>query len=409
MGLAEVSRLPPSHCMTIQPQYRIYACFFLFALTAGAMMSRLPDLQEHLQVTQGELGLTLIAMSIGSLISLTFSAPLIDRLGPRTTALITVLGTSICLAAVPWLPTAPAVFAALFGCGLLAGALEINLNVETDRIEAQTGNRYMSRAHGSWSLGFFVTALLGAGIRQLGMPMQWHLALTSGAALIIAGILLYGMVPAPARTDGHQGETPKIAFPSWGLLPLCIIGMAAFLCEGVSVDWSAIYMRDIFHSEPFIGGLGLTLFGGSMAIARLSADPFVSRHGPRRVAVTLLTVATAGAALVGFAPVDWMALVGFTLLGIGCSAVYPLAVSAAAQRTDRPAAVNVAALGQISFVVFFLGPPILGFIAQYLNIRISYLIVLPVLVLGLSLSRALPTKFTPAPIGLDIEPAGPHG
>jgi hypothetical protein len=60
-------------------------------------------------------------------------------------------------------------------------------------------------------------------------------------------------------------------------------------------------------------------------------------------------------------------------------------------------------------VVFFLGPPLLGFVAQYLGIRISYLFVLPVIVLGLLLSRTLPTKFVPAPVGLDVEPASPHG
>ena len=393
----------------IQPQYRIYASFFLFALTSGAMMSRLPDLQHHLEVTQGQLGLTLIAMSIGSLISLTFSAPLIGRLGPRTTGLITVLGCAAGFAIVPWMPTAPAVFAVLFVVGALAGALEINLNVETDRLEAMTGKRFMNRAHGSWSLGFFVTALLGASLRQAGLPIQWHLALTSGFAILVAGYLLWGLVPAPKPATGHQGETPKIAFPNWGLVPLCIIGMAAFLIEGSGVDWSAIYMRDVFNAEPFIGGLGLTLFGLIMAIARLSIDPVVARFGPRNVAVVLLTIAVAGSLLVGFAPIDWIALVGFTLLGLGCSAVYPLAVSAAAQRTDRPAAVNVAALGQVTFVVFFLGPPLLGFVAQYLGIRNSYLITLPLTVLGLIFAaRALPRRNASAPLP-DAEPLDAHG
>jgi MFS family permease len=395
--------------MSIQPQYRIYASFFLFALTSGAMMSRLPDLQQHLQVTQGELGLTLIAMSIGSLISLTFSTPLIGRLGARTTGLVTVLGCAACFAIVPWMPTAPAVFGVLFVCGLLAGALEINLNVETDRLEAMTGKRFMNRAHGSWSLGFFVTALIGAGLRQLGLPIQYHLLLTSGFAVIVAGSLLWGLVPAPRRTTGHQGETPLIAFPNWGLIPLCIIGMAAFLIEGSGVDWSAIYMRDVFHAAPFVGGLGLTLFGFFMALVRLSIDPVVARFGPRRVAVTLLTIAVAGSLLVGYAPLDWIALVGFTLLGIGCSAVYPLAVSAAAQRTDRPAAVNVAALGQVTFVVFFLGPPLLGFVAQYIGIRNSYLVTLPLTALGLFLAaRALPRSNAAEHLP-DAEPLDAHG
>ena len=68
-------------------------------------------------------------------------------------------------------------FVALFFAGGLAGALEINVNIETDKLEAQLGRRIMNRAHGMWSLGFFVTALVGAGIRQLGISIQVHTAL----------------------------------------------------------------------------------------------------------------------------------------------------------------------------------------------------------------------------------------
>ena len=98
------------------------------------------------------------------------------------------------------------------------------------------------------------------------------------------------------------------------------------------------------------------------------------------------------------------------LMGAGCSAVYPLAVSAAAQRTDRPATVNVAALGQVSFVVFFLAPPLLGFVAEYFGIRMSYLICLPLLLAGLwAASFALGTRKTDVPHGLPPEPLGPNG
>jgi MFS family permease len=143
---------------------------------------------------------------------------------------------------------------------------------------------------------------------------------------------------------------------------------------------------------------------------RLSADPIVARFGPRNVAMVMLTAASLGALLVGTAPSAELALVGFALMGAGCSAVYPLAVSAAAQRTDRPAAVNVAAIGQVSFVVFFLAPPLLGFVAEYLGIRMSYLICLPLLLAGLwASSFALGTRKVEAPHGMPAEPLGPNG
>src|SRR5690606_29312443 len=329
----------------IAAQHRIYACFFFFAATTGALMARLPDIQTHLGVSEGQLGLTMIGMSLGSLISLTFGTPIIDKLGFRTTAFFTTLGPAVLFAIIPWLPAAPAMFAVLFAVGLLAGALEINLNVEIDRLEAQTGKRFMNRAHGFWSVGFFVTALFGAMIRQSGMSTAVHLGLFALIVVLVGGYLIYGAKPAPKPDRGHAEGGHQIAFPTLAMLPLCLIGFAAFLVEGAGIDWSAIYMRDVFAVEPFVGGMGLTLFAFCMAVMRLTADPIVSRYGPRNVAMVMLSFASLGALLVGAAPTPELALLGFALMGAGCSAVYPLAVSAAAQRTDRPAAVNVAALG----------------------------------------------------------------
>ncbi|WEK04004.1 MAG: MFS transporter [Candidatus Devosia phytovorans] len=398
--------------MTIAPQHRLYACFFLFALTTGALMARLPDIQAHLQVDKGQLGLTMIGMSIGSLISLTFGASIIERIGVRTTAFFTVLGPALFFATIPWLGFAPFVFGVLFLTGLLSGALEINLNVEIDRLEMHTGGRYMNRAHGFWSVGFFVTALFGAGIRQSGLSVEAHLGLVAVIVVVIGGFMISGIRPAPkpARMQGETGH--QIAFPNWGLLPLCLIGFAAFLVEGAGIDWSAIYMDEIFSTEPFVSGMGLTLFAFFMALMRLTADPVVARFGPRHVSMVLLSLASVGVLMVGWAPegMPGVALLGFALMGIGCSAVYPLAVSAAAQRTDRPAAVNVAALGQVSFVVFFMAPPLLGFVAEHLGIRNSYLICLPLLLAGLwASSFALGTRKVDDPHGLPPEPVPPHG
>lgn len=396
--------------MKIQQQHRLYACFFLFALTTGALMARLPDIQAHLQIDKGQLGLTMIGMSIGSLISLTFGASVIEKLGVRTTAFFTVLGPALLFATIPWLGAAPAVFAVLFLAGLLAGALEINLNVEIDRLEMHTGGRYMNRAHGFWSVGFFFTAFAGAGIRQSGLSVEAHMAIIAAIIVIVGGYMIAGIRPAPAPQRTQSENTNRIAFPNWGLLPLCLIGFAAFLVEGAGIDWSAIYMDEIFRTAPFISGMGLTLFAFCMAVMRLCADPIVSRFGPRHVAMVLLGLAALGVLMVGYAPIPEIALAGFALMGIGCSAVYPLAVSAAAQRTDRPAAVNVAALGQVSFVVFFMAPPLLGFVAEYLGIRNSYLICLPLLLAGLwASSFALGARKVEPPHGLPPEPIPPHG
>jgi MFS family permease len=375
--------------MNIAPHHRIYTCFFLFAVSLGALLARMPDLQVALGVNKSELGLTLIGMAIGALISLTLSSPLIAHLGARTTAFVTVLGTAAAFALVPWVGAAPLVFAILFCAGLLAGALEINLNVEIDRIEAQLGRGVMNRAHGFWSLGFFVTALIASVVRQAEISMQLHLAVTLAVVLVVGTVAISGIRNAPARALSYHAKAPLLALPTLGLLPLCMIGIAAFLVEGAGIDWSAIYMRDVFAVEPFLGGLGLTLFTFFMAMARLFIDPIVDRFGARAVATVLLVLSGMGLAAVWLAPHPYVALFGFALMGAGCSAVYPLAVSAAAQRTDRLAQVNVAAHGQVTVIVFFLAPPLLGFVAEHAGMRTSYLICLPLVVYALFSVKAL--------------------
>ncbi|MEO6395557.1 MAG: MFS transporter [Devosia sp.] len=366
--------------MRIAPQHRVFAGFFLFAVAIGAMLSRLPDIQRDLQLTESQLGLTLIAMAIGSLISLTLSTPWIVRLGARTTAFATVIGTALCYAIVPWLPHALLVFPVLVAAGLLAGMLEINLNLQAARIEAQLGRRVMNRAHGFWSLGFFLTALAGAAIRQTGISPELHTAMAFGLVALVSIIMFSGMRDAPVGQMSEANAEHRFTFPNLGLVPLCIIGLTAFFVEGAGVDWSLIYMRDTFTVSAFVGGLSLSLFAGTMTIGRLFADPVVDRLGPRVVATSLLAIAGVGAMLIALAPHPYLALFGFALLGLGCSVVYPLAVSGAAERTDRPAAVNVAALAQVSYGIFFLGPPMLGFVAEHWGIRLSYVVVVPMIV-----------------------------
>ena len=392
---------------TLKPHQRVYGIFFVFALSMGALLSRLPDLQHSLGLTEGQLGLLLISMSIGALVGLTVSSPLIERYGARTTAFVTVFGASAMYAIVPWIPSAILLAPVFFIAGLFAGALEINVNLETDRHEAQLGTRIMSRAHGMWSLGFFVTAFISAGVRQLGVSIHVH-TFVALLVVLVFGFLVFSKIEnAPKRVDSHEGKMPLVAFPTIGLLPLCLIGAAPLLVEGAGIDWSAIYMRDVFAVEPFIGGLSITIFSLFMALARLFMDPVVERFSPRIVAGGLLAIAAIGLVLVGVAPHPYVALFGFMLMGLGCSSVYPIAVSAAAQRTDRPASVNVASLGQMTFVVFFLGPPLLGFVAERFGIRMSYFVCVPLIVAALLVIRALSAK--PTPLLAEPEPATPHG
>ena len=44
------------------------------------------------------------------------------------------------------------------------------------------------------------------------------------------------------------------------------------LIEGAGIDWSVIFMRDIFNTPPFINGMALFLGAAGQFIVRFNAD-----------------------------------------------------------------------------------------------------------------------------------------
>ena len=267
------------------------------------------------------------------------------------------------------------------------------MNLEADRVEHQSGRRLMNRSHAFWSIGFFSAAALGALMAYLQVSPQWHLAGVVLLSFMGTALLLGKFEEAPLREADHSHDTdvpaPRFATPTLAILVLVVVTLPAMVLEGAGFDWSAIYMRDVFDSSAFIGGVAVAIDAAAQALTRYFADGFVERHSPVVVARTLLSVLALGDVLVFFSNSAALSLIGFALMGVGSSAIFPLAMSAAAQRRDRPSTVNVASLAQTAFVSFLLAPPLLGIVAQQFGIRWSFGVALPLVIASLWLSSVL--------------------
>ena len=377
--------------MNAPTQRRVNSAFFLYAFAMGGMYPRLGDLQRAMGIDERQLGLALIGVAAGTLVSLTVVSRWLVRIGHRTVLLALVPMISVCYAAASWAGSPWQMFALLVPAGLCIGAVEIVVNLEADRVEHLLGRRIMNQAHAFWSIGFFSAGFIAAGLAQLGVPAQWHLALMVALVGGLTAWLLRDFEAAAQRPDSHDGAAPRWARPTRTTLVLVLATLAAMLLEGAAIDWSAIYMRDVFGASPFLAGAAVATGALTQSVARLCADRFVERHQPVRVARGLLLLLGLGTLMVLLAPVPAVALAGLGLMGVGTSAIFPLAMSAAAQATDRPAAVNVAALAQTSFLVFLVGPPLLGFVATQWGIRWSFGIGLPLVAAGWFAARALGT------------------
>ena len=370
----------------------MYGGFFVYSFSMGSLPPRLPDLQRMMQIEEGALGFGLIGAAAGTLVSLSFSGPILERIGYRR-SILTMIPLLALLYAIASFAEGPlSFFVLLFPVGIVIGGIEIILNLEADRTEHMVGYRIMNRAHALWSFGFFSAGIISALVAQSGLSPQIHLFLMVPLVVVGVALILGRFDPAPHRTGTSDEKPPHFTMPTMAILVLVAVTLSAMIMEGAGIDWSAIYMRDVFAVSPFLSGFAVALGAGAQAVTRFFADPFVERYSPIAVARVLLGVLGVGVLLVFFAPIDWLALVGFALMGVGTSVIFPLAMSAAAQLTDRPAATNVASLAQVSFVAFLLGPPLLGYVAEAFGIRWSFGLGLPLVVLSIVCAGALGTK-----------------
>ncbi|HEY9064680.1 MAG TPA: MFS transporter, partial [Burkholderiaceae bacterium] len=218
--------------LDLPPHYRVFAAFFLYAFAMGGIFPRVPELQRAMGATEGELGLALIGIASGTLVSLTFAGPWLERIGHKR-ALLALIPAMAAFVAIASFATAPWVlYALLLPCGLTIGAVEIVVNLEADRVEHQGGRRIMNRAHAFWSTGFFTSGLFGAWLSQLGVSVPLHLALDALLVLVATALLLGRFEPAPHRAGPPAGHAaPRVARPTLAILALVVVTLAAMVLE----------------------------------------------------------------------------------------------------------------------------------------------------------------------------------
>jgi MFS family permease len=378
--------------VALDPRLAIRLIFLSHALATGSLFTRIPDIQAGLGIDASVLGLSLLGQPAGAIMVFLLSSRLIEAVGTRLVLLVAIPLAAVLTALMAVAPTPLLLFLVFVLYGMVFALSNVAMNVEADRVEADTGKRLMNSCHGIWSIGQLATVTAGAAIRGLHVPAGWHLAAIVPVIVVAALAVILPMREAPARAHTRTGPRSVLSLPTIATVLLVGYAIGAALLEGAVRNWSVIFMRDSFAAPEWTEGLALTFFVGATVAGRMVADGLTARFGPVRLARTLGAASLLGLAAVALSPNVPVALVGFAIIGIGVCVSFPLSTSAAARLGDRPSSENVAALTMTVQITLLGAPALLGWVADAFGIRAIYVVVIPVVVMAVYLARYLAPK-----------------
>ena len=145
--------------------------------------------------------------------------------------------------------------------------------------------------------------------------------------------------------------------------------------EGAMSDWSVNYMENIAMASKTLAPIGLSAFATAMTLGRIFGDKMRMVLGDKKMIILGGLIAVTGLALALILPSPYITIAGFFLVGLGLSSIVPIAYSIAGNTKDLPSGVGLAMVTTVGYSGFLIGPPVIGFIADWQTLRVALLMV----------------------------------
>jgi MFS family permease len=364
------------------PRLAVIAVFFVHGFLFASWTAHIPQLKQHLDLSDGGLGLALLGAPVGSILAMGVAARMLPRVGSVPMVRLALLGYCISGPIIGLTGSSGTFFAAFLLWGFFQGMLDVSMNTQAIEVERFSGRVLMPGFHGSWSSGALVGALAGAIAVGMGVTLSEQLLVLAVPCFLVAGWLTSRMIPDQPSADHADppqgGHEKRHGMLQRELLVLGGIAFADMLCEGAAADWSAVYLHDSLHTVAVIAGLGFATYAFAMLAVRLAGNRLFTRFAAHRLLPLLAVLATVGFAggLLIARPVS--VLVGFGLLGLGLGCVVPITLSAAGAVDNVHTGSAVASVAGFGWAGFVIGPVVIGALASSTTLHTA-LFLIPVL------------------------------
>lgn len=345
--------------------------FFVCGLIFSSWASRIPTIKDKFDFNEAELGAVLFALPLGALCALPLSGWVVHKFGSKRISIASLVLYSLSLFSISVISTVPQLTTVLFFFGFIGNLANISMNTQGLSIQHLLGKSILSGLHAMWSVGAFLAAAITGLTMEWGISVQMHLGFVGVAGLLVA-IVLGGFL-----IKDHVHDEPQKIFvlPSKSLLLLGFICFCVAMSEGAMADWSSLYYRMSLHDMQKVTTTGYTAFAFAMAMGRFLGDRLVQGLGYKKVLKLNGLFILLGMTLALSIQLPMAVIIGFAIVGLGVSSVFPLVYTLAAKNKSMAPSAALAAVSSVGFTGFLFGPPMIGFVAHETGLRLALIIV----------------------------------
>ena len=343
------------------------AFFFIGGFGTATWAPLVPLLRERLMVGDDVLGMLLLCIGVGSLLTMPLSGALAMRLGCRRVVMTAAVLFAAILLLVSCVDTLSLAVPIVLIFGAVMGCIDVVVNIVAVLVEKGIGRRIMSGMHAFWSLGGFVGAgLYGVWVGLLGLTPFQSTAIAAGLILLLTAVFGRHLIPYGG------GSGALLALPRGIIVFVGMTAFIAFLSEGAVMDWGGVYLTTVRGMDLALAGTGYSVFSAAMLTMRFLGDRVVQRIGALLVAVGGALLAFGGILLVMFAPVDALLYVGFFAIGIGSANIVPVFFSLMGRQNVMPVSAAVSAVSTMGYLGILAGPAAIGFVSSLTTLQTAF-------------------------------------
>ncbi|MEU4659838.1 MFS transporter [Streptomyces sp. NPDC023723] len=345
--------------------------FALDGFVFAGWVVRIPAIKEQTGASASALGLALLGVSAGAVVTMTLTGRLCRRYGSHPVTVVCAVLLCLSVALPPLTHSALALGAVLLVFGSAYGGINVAFNSAAVDLVAVLRRPIMPSFHAAFSLGGMVGAGLGGLVAGSLSPL-WHLLGLTGVGLLVtlaAGRVLLRCEPlVPPDRSPRSDQAPR-AKPdartrrlvvTFGLIALC-----SSYGEGAMADWGALHLEQDLDAAPGLAAVGYSCFALAMTVGRLTGTTLLERLGRTPTVVAGGAVAAAGMLLGALAPAAWAVLFGFAVTGLGLANIFPVMVERAGALGGPGGVATASTLG---YGGMLLGPPAIGFMADWFSL-----------------------------------------